>query len=110
MQRHCTPGTPGRAILHDTNAKVDDNMHKIYRSGVGLLLHLVKHSCPDILNAVCELTVALDPQSPAAYKEMLCLIKYTIDTGEIKPVESESDEWWTIVVYCDSDFAGNKKT
>jgi len=79
-----------------------------------MLLYLVKHSRPDIANAVRELTKALDAPSPAAYKEMLRVIKYTIDTRDlalkIQPTDAESDGSWTIVVYCDSDYAGDKET
>ena len=114
LQRYRTPGTPGQGILRDTKAKIDAEKHKIYRSGVGMLLYLIKHSRPDISNAVRELTKALDAPSPAAYKEMLRVIKYTIDTKDMalkmKPVEEESDGSWTIVVYSDSDFAGDKET
>ncbi len=45
-----------------------------------MLLYLVKHSCSEIANAVRELTKALDAPSAAAYKEMLRVIKYTINT------------------------------
>jgi len=114
LQRYRTPGTPGQGILRDTNAKVDAEKHRTYRSGVGMLLYLIKHTRPDISNAVRELTKALDAPSPAAYKEMLRVIKYTIDTKDmalkLKPVEEESDGSWTIVVYSDSDFAGDKET
>lgn len=114
MQRYRTPGTPGQGILRGTNAKVDQEKHKTYRSGVGMLLYLVKHTRPDISNAVRELTKALDAPSPAAYKEMLRVIKYTIDTRDLalkmQPIDEESDGSWTIVVYSDSDFAGDKET
>jgi hypothetical protein len=36
-----------------------------YRSGVGMILYLVKHSRPDISNAVRELTKVLDKATPA---------------------------------------------
>lgn len=114
LQRYRTPGTPGLAILRDSNSRVDEEKHRIYRSGVGMLLYLVKYSRPDIANAVRELTKALDAPSPAAYKEMLRVIKYTIDTKDlalkIQPIDAETDGSWTIVVYCDSDFAGDKET
>ena len=38
---------------------MDEERHKIYRSGVGMLLYLVKHSRPDIANGVRELSKAL---------------------------------------------------
>jgi len=114
LQRYRTPGTPGQTMLRSTEAKIDAEKHGIYRSGVGMLLYLIKHSRPDIANAVRELTKALDAPSPAAYKEMLRVIKYTIDTKDlalkIEPMEAESDGSWTIVVYCDSDFARDKET
>ncbi len=41
-------------------------------------------------------------------------MKYRMDTQEmalkIKPIEAQSDESWTIVVCCDSDFAVDKET
>ena len=42
-----------------------------YRSGVGMLLYLVKHSRPDIANAVRELTKVLDKATPAHWKAMI---------------------------------------
>jgi hypothetical protein len=47
---------------------------------VGSLLHLVKHSRPDIANKVQELAKCLDGASPAAFKEMKRLVKFVIDT------------------------------
>ncbi len=79
-----------------------------------MLLYLVKHLRPDIVNAVQKLTKALDAPSPAAYNEMLRVIQDTLETRDmalkIKPTEVERDGSWTIVVYCDSDFTGDKET
>ena len=47
-----TPGTSGHGILQNVNAIVDKEKHAMYRSGVGMLLYLVKHTRPDIANAV----------------------------------------------------------
>ena len=49
-----TPGTPG---MSNMKPKTDDNvvnkeMKMLFRSGTGMLLYLVKHSRPDITNAV----------------------------------------------------------
>ena len=78
-----------------------------------MLLYLVKHSRPDIANAVRELTKALDGPSPAAYKEFLRVVKHTIDTKnlalKIVPVKPDGDDW-SIVVYSDSDYAGDRET
>jgi len=114
LQNYRTPGTPGQHILRNVDVKVDAEKHKIYRSGVGMLLYLVKHSRPDIANAVRELTKAMDGPSPAAYKEFLRVMKHTIDTKNfalrIKPIDPKDDGSWTIVVYCDSDYAGDTET
>ena len=45
-----------------------------------MLLHLIKHSRPDLCNAVRELSKCLDGANQAAHKEMLRVIKYVIDT------------------------------
>jgi len=78
FQDYRTPGTPGEHVMRNIKLKVDAEKHSIYRSGVGMLLYLVKHSRPDIANAVRELTKALDGPSHAAYKEFLRVVKHTI--------------------------------
>ena len=70
LQDYTTPGTPGISTLRDADLAVSKAEHKYYRSGVGMLLYLVKHTRPDIANAVRELSKALDKPSPAAIKEM----------------------------------------
>jgi Reverse transcriptase (RNA-dependent DNA polymerase) len=114
LQRYKTPGTPGGSILRNTNAKIDEEKQKLYRSGVGMLLYLVKHSRPDIANAVRELSKALDGTSPAAYKELLRVLKYVLDTKnlslKLQPKKEEGKTYWNIVAYSDSDFAGDNET
>ena len=52
-----TPGTPRFTArrLENHEDKVNTEDHEIYRSGVGTLLYLTKHSRPDIINPVREL-------------------------------------------------------
>ena len=73
LQRYRTPGTPGINIIYnpDPRDSMDKQGHKEYRSGVGMLLWLVKHSRPDIANSVGKLTKVLDSPSKVSYKEML---------------------------------------
>ena len=52
LQKYKTPGTPGLTILRNTEMKVDAEKQSLYRSGVRMLLNLVKHTRPDIANAV----------------------------------------------------------
>ena len=114
LQVYKTPGTPGLTILRSPGGgAVDGEKQKIYRSGTGMLLYLVKHSRPDISNAVRELTKALSGPSLSAYKELLRVLKYVIDTKylalKVEPIMSE-EGLWSIVAFSDSDFAGDKET
>ena len=75
-----------------------------------MLLFLIKHSRPDLSNAVRELSKCLDGASEAAYKEMLRVIKYVLDTRDrglrIEPEPTDTE--WVILLYSDSDWAGDK--
>jgi hypothetical protein len=63
-----------------------------------MLLYLVKHSRPDIANAVRELSKALDGTSPAAYKELMSVLKYVMDTKNlslrIQPKKQDGTSQW----------------
>ena len=78
-----------------------------------MLLYLVKHSRPDIANAVRELSKVLDGASPAAFKEMHRVIKYVLDTKtmglKLEP-NSFKKASWDLFCYSDSDYAGNPDT
>jgi hypothetical protein len=43
-------------------------------------VHLVKHSCPEILNDVRELLKSMNGANLAAFKEMKPVIKFLLDT------------------------------
>ena len=81
-----------------------------YLSGVGMLLYLVKHSHHDLANIAGELSKANDGENPAAYKELLHLVKYVIDIEElgltIEPM-GNSNEPWEIICFSDSNYAGD---
>ena len=61
-QVYQTPGTPGTGVIRpvDETDKIYPREQKLYRSGVGMLLYLVKHSRPDIANTVIELSKSMD--------------------------------------------------
>ena len=51
LRTYKTPGTPSLNMIHNTEesqAISREDQMKLYRSGVGMLLYLVKHSRPDI--------------------------------------------------------------
>ena len=61
-----TPGTPRFTArrLENPEDKVSPEKHETYRSGVGTLLYLTKHSRPDICNPVRELCKTMDAPEP----------------------------------------------
>jgi hypothetical protein len=74
--------------------------------------YLVKHSRPEISNAVRDLT-KVDGVTPAHWKAMLRVIKYVIDTKmlalKLKPKFSKYKKIH-IEAYSDSKFAGDRET
>ena len=70
MRSTKTPGTPNFRTVCPTNddEEISPEKQKQYCSGVGMLLYLVKQSCPDIANAARELSKVLDGANMAAYK------------------------------------------
>jgi hypothetical protein len=50
LQEYGTPRTPRSIIVNDAQQNMSKDDQKLYRSGVGMLLYLVKHSRPDIAN------------------------------------------------------------
>ena len=49
MHSHVTPGSPNFGIVRpgESDIKISLEYQKLYRSGIGMLLYLVKHSRPD---------------------------------------------------------------
>ena len=67
-----TPGSPRFTArrLESLEDKVSSEEHETYRSGVGTLLYLTKHSRPDICNPVRELSKTVDAPVPVYLKEI----------------------------------------
>jgi hypothetical protein len=116
LQKFRTPGTPSCGIVRPTDDKFKVSLEDqtLYRSGVGMLLYLVKHSRPDIANVVRELSKVMDGATLAAMKEMKRVIKFVMDTKHLglkmEPKTPDNDKMWDLVIYCDSDWAGDKDT
>ena len=109
-----TPGTPRFTArrLEDPEDKVNQEDHEIYRSGVGTLLYLTKHSRPDICNPVRELSKTMDSPAPVHLKEMYKVIRHVLSTkGYGLKFELRKDMIkWAHNALCDSDFASDKET
>ena len=99
--------------VDDGIGNLDEKGQTKYRSGIGMLLFLVKYSRPDISNAVRELSKANQNPNPAHYKSLLEAIKFVLETRNkglfYKRIDDDSMSLhWEIKAYCDSDFAGDK--
>ena len=109
-----TPGTPRFTArrLENEEDKVKALDHETYRSGVGTLLYLTKHSRPDIRILVRELSKTNDPPALAHLKEMCKLIKFVLSTKDygLKFKLIKSMRKWVLKALSDSDFASDKET
>jgi hypothetical protein len=92
--------------------KIDGNLQSKYHSGVGMLLYLIKYLRPDLANAVRELSKFMDGANLAAYKEILRVEKFVLDTKDycLKFNPIFENEEWGLVSYSDSDWSGNPET
>ena len=113
LKNYKTPGTPGASIVRP---KEDDEVlpaekQFVFQSGTGMLLYLVKHSRPDISNAVRELTKVMDKATDKHMQEMLRIVKHVLDTKElglkIEP-KVRNTLIWTMIMWSDSDWGGDK--
>ena len=114
LSNYGTPGTPRFKIVRpsDDIERIDPELQARYRSGVGMLLFLIKYSRPDLANVVRELSKCMDGASHAAYKEMLRVMKFVLDTKQycLKIQPKDEGKEWDLVSYCDSDWAGDAET
>ena len=79
-----------------------------------MLLFLLKHSRPCLSNPVRELSKVVDGANKAAFKELLWVIKFVLDTCnfglKIEPNLVDKDAPWSLTVFCDSDYTGDTDT
>ena len=110
-----TPAAPKTTILRPQpgDTLIDPEQQKLYRSGIGMLLYLVKHSRPDISNATRELSKVGDGATMAHWKQLLRTIKYTIKTKnkalKLKP-KMQDNQTFYIEGLSDSSFGEDRDT
>ena len=77
-----------------------------------MLLYLIKHSRPDISNAVRELSKVSDGATLAHWKALTRAIKYTVDTKDyaLKMKPKKKEDGFYLEGMSDSDYAGDKNT
>ena len=75
-----------------------------------MLLYLVKHWHPNLANMTRKLSKANNGANPAAYKELQHIIRYVLDTKnlrlKIKPT-GNSNKPWDIICFVDGEYAGD---
>ena len=113
MQEYEMPAGSGEHIKRpdEDEPKIGPEEQRKYRSGVGMLLYLVKFSRPDISNAVRELSKVMDGATPAHMKSMLRTIKFVMDTRQRVlsfDLREQEGNQWTLKAFSDSDWAGSK--
>lgn len=110
------PLSPGDVVIRskDESELIHQEQQKKFRSGVGMLLYLVKYSRPDIANAVRELSKVMDGATPAHLKSLHRLIKFVTTTRDKCVIMKNDDlqdlDLFVITAFCDSDYAGDKDT
>ena len=107
-----TPGTPRFIAMRvaDEDFKLPVKEHATYRSRIGTLLYLTKHSRPDICNALRELSKPMDRPAPFHMKEMFRIIRYVLETKRYGLRFYPKRCSWIIQAFSDSDFVGDKET
>ena len=116
MRKYESPASTGFAVVRPVEGEpiLSEEMQTRYRSGIGILMFLIKYSRPDISNAVRELSKVNDGATEGQYKELLRIMKYVKDTKasglkyHVHNKELSENCIWEMVAYCDSDFAGDK--
>ena len=120
-----TPGTPGFTAslkaIKDEDILPSKKMEE-YRSGVGMLLYLVKHSRPDIANPTRELSKCLTKATNTHFKELLRVIMFIKQTKRLGlrmrvkgAFHNLSDPSlthpkfliWYMKAYCDASYASD---
>ena len=106
-----TPAAPGIHVIRPLSEeeKLGTEEQTEYRSGVGSLLYLLKHSRPDLSNSVCELSKVMDGANKNHLKMLRRVVKFVIDTQDRKLILQPKPNKvnWEMRGYSDSDFAGD---
>ena len=114
VKNYTTPAAPKTTIMRPQpgDPLISTEQQKLYRSGVGMLLYLVKHSRPDISNATRELSKVGDGATEAHWKQLLRAIKYTINTKNkaLKMKPKKQDNMFYLEGISDSSFGEDKDT
>jgi hypothetical protein len=116
---HTTPAIPGSTLqqtTEETTLEVDETTK--YRSGTGKLLHVMRWSRPDVLNATREVSQFMGRANQAHLQAMQRVLEYCVGTPERGLVLAPTGQWdgkdknypFIIRGRCDSEHAKCKET
>jgi hypothetical protein len=114
MKDYETPASTGYRVIRcqTEEEKLTESDQTLFRSGVGSLLYLLKHSRPDLSNCIRELTKVMDAANKAHLKALYRVVKYVKQTQsmqlQMQPMTAHGK--WTLEAFSDSDFAGDTDT
>jgi len=87
----------------EEDKKISKEDQKIYQSTAGMLLYLLKYSCPCLANPLRKLSKALDGASQGTFKELKRVIKFVLDTTEyglkIQPEPEQEGKLWRLTFF-----------
>lgn len=109
-----TPAAPHTTIMRPQKGDplITPEQQTDYRSGVGMLLYLVKHSRPDLSNAVRELSKVADGATEAHWKSLMRTIQYVFQTPNfgLRIQPKHHKRLFYLEGLSDSEYAGDKDT
>ena len=114
-----TPAEPGSVLEFDKEVEegLSDSKQSKYRTGVGILLHMMRWSRPDVLNAVRELSCHMQVAGKKCFKALTRVMNFIVDTKDkgytLKPRypatwDGKRDKKFRIHGKCDSEYAKHK--
>ena len=113
-----TPAEPGLVLMKARDAEmVDGTEQSMYWSGVGKLIHMMKWSRPDVLNAVRDLTWHMSKATLCHIKAMKRVMTYVTAMADfglmLEPnakCDGSKEFEFEVAGYSDSDFAKDPAT
>jgi len=109
-----TPSSSGYRVIRpddDSEDCLKNEEQMLYRSAVGSLLYLVKHSRPDLSNSVREFSKVMDRAEQSHWRELLRMVKYvSLSRNKELCLYPDDVDTWILEVFSDSDYSGDKDT
>jgi hypothetical protein len=93
-ERYTTPAAPGTSLqVIPEGTNIPQEKQSIFCKAVGKLLHVMRWSRPDILNAVRETSRFMSGANEAQYKAVYRVMKYCADTPNRGLVLNPTGKW-----------------